>query len=233
MGCPGRGAMGRMPVPSAPRGKPAREHFVPSPTLPALNQLTEYCWERRSHKLSNHQLEKLQINANMVSFPSTALVRGFSPQADGMGYKYIYSSGEFAASPPLLQAFLQALVLGRLFLPGPKKGGCPCQSRIYMRMWLRREVSFGAAWHPHPEKASRETGQRGTSTTQQKNSRVEAGQSSIHRETLDSGRAQLPQSGAAPKASLVSCRQELGLYFSPKACFHSSSLLCPSSICLD
>lgn len=135
----------------------------------------------------------------MVSFLSTALVRGFSPQADGMGYKYIYSSGEFAASPPLLQAFLQAPVLGRLFLLGPKKGGCPCQSRIYMRMWLRREVSSGAAWHPHPKKASGETGQWGTSTTQQKNSRVEAGQSSIHRETLDLGRAQLPCLGQLPK----------------------------------
>lgn len=144
MGCPGRGAMRRMPVPSAPQGKPAREHFVPSPTLPALNQLTEYCWERRSHKPSNHQLEKLQINANMVSFPSTALVRGFSPQVDGMGYKYIYSSGEFAASPPLLQAFLQAPVLGRLFLPGPKKGGCPCQRDLYEDVAAERGQLWGS-----------------------------------------------------------------------------------------
>lgn len=96
----------------------------------------------------------------MVSFPSTALVRGFSPQMDGRGYKYIYSSGEFTASPLLLQASLQPPALGRLFISGPKKGGCPCQGRIYVKMWLQREVSFGAAWHPHLKKASGRVGSR-------------------------------------------------------------------------
>lgn len=144
--------MGTMPSPSAPQGeKPAKEHLVPSPTLSALKQLTEDYWERQIPQAIKPPAGKVQINANMVSFSSTALLRSFSPQEDGMGYKYIYSSGKFAASLLLLQASLQASVLGRLFLPGPRNGGCPCLGRIYVRMWLQREVSFRAAWPP-PQK---------------------------------------------------------------------------------
>lgn len=102
-------------------------------------------------------------------------------------------------------------------------------------MWLQREkVSLGDAWYPHPKKASGEAGQWDTSTKQQKCSRADAGEGSTCREIPDMGRAQLPQPGAAPRASWVSRRlQGLCLYFSPKACFHSSPLLYPCSICLD
>lgn len=83
--------MGRMPSPSAPQEeKPAQEHFVSSPSLP-VSSSEKVIGKDRSHKTSNHQLEKVQINANMVSFLTSVLVRGFSPQADGMGYKYIFS----------------------------------------------------------------------------------------------------------------------------------------------
>lgn len=69
-------------------------------------------------------------------------------------------------------------------------------------MWLQRQkVSFGEAWHPHPKKAAGETGQQDISTKQQKCGRADAGECSICRETLDEGRAQVPQPGAAPRAS--------------------------------
>lgn len=70
-------------------------------------------------------------------------------------------------------------------------------------MWLRREkVGFGEAWHPDSKKAAGETGQRDTSTKQQKHGRAGAGECSICRDTPGRGEGSAPSAWGSSQSIL-------------------------------